>query len=177
MPLECVPTRFPEARLFRAAVHADARGTFARAFSRGEYAAFGIRDDFVEDNVSVSATGVLRGMHYDFRLSKFVQVLAGRAFDAIVDVRRGSPTFGQWDAFELSGENHAQLYVPRGFAHGFYALEGPVVFLYKQSAAYDPAAEGQVRYDDPAVGIAWPFTGEPLLSEKDRSAAGLDAVP
>lgn len=176
MPIEMQPTIFAEAKLFFPVVHPDRRGTFHHAFSRSEYAPFGISDDFVEDSVSISRKGVLRGLHYDFRLAKFVQVLEGRVYDAIVDVRRGSPTFGKWQSFELSDENHAQLYVPRGFAHGFYTLSERVVFLYKQTGDYDPATEGQVRWNDPAIGIAWPLDGDPILSEKDAAAPPLAAI-
>jgi dTDP-4-dehydrorhamnose 3,5-epimerase len=156
--------------------HEDDRGSFRRVFSESEYAPLGIVDEFVEDNVSVSKRGVLRGLHYDFRLAKFVQVLLGEIFDAVVDVRRSSPTFGQWESFRMSARGCEQLYVPRGFAHGFYVLSESAIVAYKQTAPYDPSAEGEVRWDDPGVGIVWPLTGEPLLSAKDRAAPGLTAV-
>jgi dTDP-4-dehydrorhamnose 3,5-epimerase len=168
--VECFPTSFTDAKLFRPVVHRDARGFFAHTYSKIEYAPFGIDDDFVEDSVSVSHAGVLRGLHYDVRLAKFVQVLFGSVFDVIVDLRKPSPTFGRWEGFELSSDNHLQLYVPRGFAHGFYARSELVIFCYKQSAAYDPTTEGQVLWNDPDLAIEWPIAGPPTLSEKDRSA-------
>jgi dTDP-4-dehydrorhamnose 3,5-epimerase len=169
--------RLEGVKFFVRNAHADDRGSFRRVFSESEYAPFGVVDDFVEDNVSVSTRGVLRGLHYDFRLAKFVQVLLGEIFDVVVDVRRASPSFGRWESFRLSDRGCEQLYVPRGFAHGFYVLSERAIVAYKQTAAYDPNAEGEVRWDDPEVGIDWPLDGKPLLSAKDRAAAGLAAVP
>jgi dTDP-4-dehydrorhamnose 3,5-epimerase len=131
----------------------------------------------VEDNVSVSKRGVLRGLHYDNRLAKFVQVLSGSIYDVVVDVRRTSETFGRWESFHIDEENCLQLYVPSGFAHGFYVLSDHAVMAYKQSAPYDPSTEGQVLWSDPAIGIPWPLTGPPSLSEKDRTAPPLARVP
>ena len=168
--IEVRPTKFPEAKLFVPVVHRDARGSFRHTFSTSEYGPLGITDDFVEDSVSVSGANVVRGLHYDPRLAKFVQVLHGAAFDVIVDVRRESPRFGLWEGFELSADNCVQLYVPRGFAHGFCTLAPHVVFSYKQTAPYDPSTEGQVRWNDPEIGITWPLTGEPVLSVKDAAA-------
>ncbi len=173
MSIQILQTKFPEVKLFTAAVHPDSRGYFQRAFSASEYAVFGITEQFVEDNISYSSKNVLRGLHYDMRLAKFVQVLHGAVFDVVVDVRAGSPTFGNWEAFELSAENHKQLFVPKGFAHGFLTITGDVLFSYKQSAAYDPAHEGQLLWNDPLVGIPWPLCEEPILSEKDRNAKTL----
>ncbi|HTU82335.1 MAG TPA: dTDP-4-dehydrorhamnose 3,5-epimerase [Candidatus Acidoferrales bacterium] len=177
MTPESRDARLPGVRLFVRPAHPDERGCFRRVFSESEYAPLGIADRFVEDNVSVSRRGVLRGMHYDFRLAKFVQVLDGAVFDAVVDVRRGSPTFGQWEAFELSAGGCEQLYVPRGFAHGFYVLSERAIVSYKQTAPYDPSSEGQLRWNDPAVGIAWPLAGEPAMSAKDRAAPLLSELP
>ena len=154
----------------------DERGSFRRIFSESEYLEAGIPDRFVEDNVSVSRRGVLRGLHFDFRLAKFVQVLDGEVFDVVVDVRKDSPTFGKWESFALTAQGCEQLYVPRGFAHGFYVLSPQAIVSYKQTAPYDPSAEGQVRWDDPEIGIAWPFAGEPVISEKDRKAQPLAAL-
>lgn len=156
----------------------DERGSFRRLFSNTEYfQAGGIDDAFVEDNLSASKRGVLRGLHYDFRMSKFVQVAMGTVFDVVVDVRRDSPAFGRWEAFTLTAEGGEQVYVPRGFAHGFYVLSERALVAYKQSAPYDPASEGQVRWDDPEVGIDWPLDGAPILSAKDAAAPLLIAVP
>jgi dTDP-4-dehydrorhamnose 3,5-epimerase len=169
-------TRLPGVKLFVRTAHRDERGSFRRIFSQAEYAPAGIDDEFVEDNVSVSQRGVLRGMHYDHRLAKFVQVLAGTIFDVVVDVRRASPTFGKWESFVLTAQGCEQLYVPRGFAHGFYVLSEQAIVSYKQTAPYDPASEGQLLWNDAVVGIAWPLAGEPLLSAKDAAAHGLADV-
>jgi dTDP-4-dehydrorhamnose 3,5-epimerase len=150
-------------------VHRDERGLFKEVFSQVRYAALGMERDFVQDNVSVSRPGVLRGLHYDMRMDKLVQCLQGVIFDAIVDMRESSPTFRQWDGIELSGENHRQLFVPAGCAHGFYVLRGDALVHYKQTALYDPAHERLLSWRDPAIGIAWPLHGEPLLSAKDAA--------
>jgi dTDP-4-dehydrorhamnose 3,5-epimerase len=171
--IDIVPTRFSEAKLLVRPAHSDERGTFRRVFSKSEYLAAGITDEFVEDNVSVSQRGVLRGMHYAEGLAKFVQVLHGEIFDVIVDVRRRSPSFGAWEGFRLSGTGCEQLFVPAGFAHGFYVLSDIAIVSYKQTAPYDPSIEGQLRWNDPQVGIEWPLAGVPLLSPKDRAAAAL----
>lgn len=169
-------TNIPGVRLFVRPAHADARGCFRRVFSDAEYHALGLTDTFVEDNVSVSKQGVLRGLHYDFRLAKFVQVLKGEIFDVVVDVRRGSPTFGAWQGFTLTASGCEQLYVPRGFAHGFYVLSDEAIMSYKQSGPYDPSSEGQVLWSDPAIGIDWPLAGAPIVSAKDAAAPPLAAV-
>jgi dTDP-4-dehydrorhamnose 3,5-epimerase len=165
---------FDEVRYFRRPATRDERGSFRRAYSVEEYERLGIGDTFVEDNISTSQNNVLRGLHFDMRLAKFVQVLLGDVFDVVVDVRRGSATFGRWAAFSISAEGCEQLYVPRGFAHGFYVRSEIAIVSYKQTDVYDPGHEGQVRYDDPAIGIAWPFVGTPILSQKDAAAPLLD---
>jgi dTDP-4-dehydrorhamnose 3,5-epimerase len=168
-----LPSRLEGVKYLVREAQADARGSFRRIYSQTEYAAAGISETFVEDNVSISSAGVLRGMHYDFRLAKFVQVLVGEVFDVLVDVRTQSPQFGEWEAFRLSAQGCEQLLVPRGFAHGFYVLSPTAVVSYKQTAAYDPAAEGQVLWCDPAVGIEWPLAATPTLSAKDAAAPTL----
>jgi dTDP-4-dehydrorhamnose 3,5-epimerase len=174
--IEIVPTRFAEAKLLVRAAHRDERGTFRRVFSTSEYRSAGIHDEFVEDNVSISHRGVLRGLHFAAGLAKFVQVLHGEVFDVIADVRRASPSFGTWEAFRLTGHGCEQLYVPAGFAHGFYVLSESAVVAYKQTAPYDPSTEGQLRWNDPQVGVVWPLDGEPLLSPKDRDAPSLQEI-
>lgn len=172
------PSRLPDVKFLVREPVSDERGSFRRLFAAGEYAPAGICDEFVEDNASVSRRGVLRGLHYDVRLAKFVQVLAGEIFDVVVDVRRASPSFGAWESFRITASGGEQLYVPRGFAHGFYVLSETAIVAYKQTAPYDPASEGQVRWNDPAIGIAWPLEGrEPLLSAKDAAAPLLRDVP
>ncbi|MFN2529442.1 MAG: dTDP-4-dehydrorhamnose 3,5-epimerase [Candidatus Baltobacteraceae bacterium] len=170
MPIELRDTKFADAKLLLPLVHRDERGFFKQTFSARHYAAAGITDTFLEDSVSFSKKNTLRGLHFDPRLAKLVQVLHGRAFDVIVDIRRSSPTYGMWQGFELSESNHVQLYVPKCFAHGFLALSDHVVFSYKQTEHYDPGSEGQVLWSDPAIGIAWPLDGEPFISKKDRQA-------
>lgn len=162
-------TKFPEAVVIEPDVFADERGYFKETFSKQKYRNAGIVGEFVQDNVSLSRKGVLRGMHYDLRMAKLVQCLEGEIFDAIVDMREGSPTYKQWDSVTLSGENHRQLYVPAGFAHGFYVLSEHAVVAYKQTAVYDPAHERAASWKDPSVAIAWPLHGAPILSPKDAA--------
>ncbi|HME81144.1 MAG TPA: dTDP-4-dehydrorhamnose 3,5-epimerase [Candidatus Eremiobacteraceae bacterium] len=167
--IQVIETDFPEARIFVPDVFKDDRGFFKETYARDKYAALGMRDEWLQDSVSQSRRHVLRGMHYDMRMAKLVQCLAGRIFDVIVDVREESPTFRRWQGFELSATNHHQLYVPRGFAHGFLALDDSVVH-YKMTAHFDPAHERVLSWKDPLVGIRWPLTGEPILSAKDANA-------
>jgi dTDP-4-dehydrorhamnose 3,5-epimerase len=167
--LETRATKFPEALVIAPDVFADERGYFKETYSQKKYEALGISDLFVQDNVSYSGRGVLRGMHYDFRMAKLVQCLQGRIFDVIVDVRRDSPTYLQWQGFVLTDRNHKQVYVPAGFAHGFLALDENVVVHYKNSVPYDPVQEGAVLWRNPRIGVQWPLVGEPRLSAKDAA--------
>jgi dTDP-4-dehydrorhamnose 3,5-epimerase len=173
MTITVLDTDFPEAKIFIPEVFADERGFFKETYSTAKYRALGLNDEFVQDSVSFSKKNVIRGLHYDRRMSKFVQVLRGRIYDVIVDLREGSPTHLRWQGFYLSEDDHRQLYVPAGFAHGLLALSDDVVFAYKHGALYDPATEGSVRWNDPKLGIAWPLDGEPILSPKDRAAPTL----
>jgi dTDP-4-dehydrorhamnose 3,5-epimerase len=173
MPITVMDTDFPEAKLFVPEVFSDERGFFKETYSTAKYRALGLSDDFVQDSVSFSKKNVIRGLHYDRRMSKFVQVLRGRIYDVIVDLREGSPTHLRWQSFYLSEDDHRQLYVPAGFGHGFLALTDDVVFSYKHGALFDAASEGAVRWNDPKLAIAWPLDGEPILSAKDRSAPTL----
>jgi len=170
MPIQVLETKFSDAKLFVPDVFADARGFFKETYSTEKYRALGLTDDFVQDSVSRSSKNVLRGLHYDPRMSKLVQVLRGRIFDAIADVREGSPTYLQWQGFELSDDNHHQLYVPAGFAHGFLALSDDVIFSYKHGTLHDASRERAIRWNDPTLGIAWPLDGDPVLSAKDSGA-------
>jgi dTDP-4-dehydrorhamnose 3,5-epimerase len=133
---------------------------------------------FVQDNLSFSAQGVLRGLHYQLRhpQGKLVYVLFGAVFDVAVDIRKGSPTFGHWTGKILSADNHRQLYIPPGFAHGFCVLSETAQFAYKCTDFYSPGDEYGIRWDDPSIGIDWPVTA-PLLSEKDHQYPVLNAVP
>ena len=158
-------------------VYTDERGSFAEIFSSVRYAGAGVADTFVQDNVSISRRGVLRGLHGDPRMSKLVQVLEGEAFDVIADVREGSPTYGRWYGTLLKASERRQVYVPKGCLHGFLAVTERVVFLYKQSALYDPASEFGVAWNDPDLAIQWPLAGRPpILSEKDAANPPLAAL-
>jgi dTDP-4-dehydrorhamnose 3,5-epimerase len=140
-------------------VFQDPRGAFFEAFNARRYADAGIPGPFVQDNISVSARGVLRGLHFQhpFAQGKLVQVLRGAVFDVAVDIRRGSPTFGRWFGQYLSSENRLQLFIPAGFAHGFLSLCDDTLFTYKCTERFHPEAERTIRWDDPAIGIAWPL--------------------
>lgn len=170
MALVVLETLFKDAKVFVPEVFEDDRGFFKETYSIPKYRALDLTDDFVQDSISFSTKNVIRGLHYDFAMSKFVQVLRGKIWDVIVDLRPSSPTHLRWQGYYLSEHNHKQLYVPPGFAHGFLALADDVVFSYKHGALYDPAREGAIRWDDPTLAIAWPLAGEPRLSVKDRSA-------
>jgi dTDP-4-dehydrorhamnose 3,5-epimerase len=167
--IRVLPTTFGDAKIYVPDVFPDARGYFKETYSRNKYAALGLHDDWVQDSVSRSRRGVIRGMHVDLRMAKLVQALRGTIYDVIVDLRDGSPTYKRWEGFELSDDNHRQLYVPAGFAHGFLAQSDDVVVTYKMSAHYDPAFEGGIRWNDPSVGIVWPLEGDPILSPKDAA--------
>ncbi len=163
-------------------VFGDARGFFLESFNQDAFdAAVGRHVDFVQDNHSRSARGVLRGLHFQRGAKaqgKLVRVAAGAVFDVAADIRRDSPTFGAWVGVELSGENHRQLWVPPGLAHGFLVLTASADFLYKTTEFYSPADEGAVRWDDPDLAIAWPSLGvAPTLSAKDAAAGGLRDLP
>lgn len=151
----------------------DSRGYFFESYSKREFDAKVRPVDFVQDNQSFSSHGVVRGLHFqrgEHSQSKLVRVIAGAVLDVAVDIRRGSPTFGKHVAVELSGENQRQLFVPRGFAHGFAVLSETALFQYKCDNPYCPESEGAVAYDDPALGIDWRIAPEDIiLSEKDKS--------
>jgi dTDP-4-dehydrorhamnose 3,5-epimerase len=170
------PTKFAEARIFVPDVYEDDRGWFKEIWSEPKYAALGLDIRFRQDSCSRSARNVIRGLHYDLRMAKLVQCLRGSIFDVIVDLRRESPTYLQWESYELTDRNHRQLFVPAGFAHGFMALEDDVLVHYKNSVPYDASQEGQVSWRNPRIGITWPLAGEPRLSAKD-AAVPLDALP
>ncbi|MGB6522645.1 MAG: dTDP-4-dehydrorhamnose 3,5-epimerase [Candidatus Cybelea sp.] len=156
---------------------ADDRGSFRELFSLDRYRECGIRDSFVQDNSSLSRRNVLRGLHGAARMSKIVSVLSGSAYDVIVDVRPGSPTYRRWYGTTLSAGGGRQLYIPNGFLHGFLALEEGTVFWYKQSAPYDPAAEFAVAWNDAELGIDWPLNGTaPILSARDAGNPPLGSL-
>jgi dTDP-4-dehydrorhamnose 3,5-epimerase len=161
----------PDVVLLEPQVFADDRGAFFESFSARAFEAdVGYAIDYVQDNHSISAKGVVRGLHYQLpphAQGKLVRVVKGAAFDVAVDIRKGSPTFGKWVGETLTAANRRQLWIPAGFAHGFVALEEGTEFLYKTTAFYAAAAERCIIWDDPDIGVAWPLTDAPLLSPKD----------
>ena len=161
-----------EPRIFR-----DGRGRFLESWHERRYADAGVPGPFVQDNVSVSSAGVLRGMHLQLARpqGKLVSVLEGEVFDVAVDVRPGSPTLGRWAGYSLSSENGHQLYIPQGCAHGFLVRSPTVVFAYKCTDYYDPGSEVTLRWDDPEVGIEWPIS-DPRLSKKDRQGLSFSEI-
>ncbi|HRU04654.1 MAG TPA: dTDP-4-dehydrorhamnose 3,5-epimerase [Candidatus Brocadiia bacterium] len=162
------PTALPDVLLIRPQVFGDERGFFMETFHEAKMAAQGLRERFVQDNLSRSVKGALRGLHFQNPRGqgKLVRVVAGAVFDVAVDVRRGSPTFGRWVAQELSAENKLALYVPPGFAHGFCVLSESADFFYKCTDFYAPEHEHGILWNDPDIGIAWPVR-DPILSAKD----------
>lgn len=164
-------TAIPGVLLFEPRVFGDARGFFLETFHAGRYAEAGLRLPFVQDNWSRSARGTLRGLHFQWPhpQGKLVSVVSGAVWDVAVDVRRGSPTFGQHVGVELTADNKRQLWVPPGFAHGFCVLSESADFVYKCTALYEPQHDRGVRWNDPALAIPWPVAA-PLLSQKDTVA-------
>jgi dTDP-4-dehydrorhamnose 3,5-epimerase len=159
-------------------VFGDARGFFLESYNERRYREAGINAAFVQDNVSFSRHGILRGLHFQNPnpQGKLLQVLQGEVFDVAVDVRRGSSTFGKWHGLVLSSENKRQFYIPPGFAHGFLVTSDSALFQYKCTELYSPKDEMAVRWDDPTIGIQWPMK-DPLLSERDAKALRLQDIP
>ena len=148
----------------------DSRGYFMETYKKADFEAAGLSYDFIQDNQSSSRRGVLRGLHFQCRYpqAKLVRVLSGEVFDVAVDLRRGSETYGQWFGLLLSAENHLQLLIPRGFAHGFLVVSEQAEFAYKCDELYHPEDEGGLAWDDPDIGVVWPQAGTLTLSEKDK---------
>jgi dTDP-4-dehydrorhamnose 3,5-epimerase len=178
MAIECLPTAIPEVKLIKPRVFPDSRGFFQQSYHERQYQEAGIDIRFVQDNWSRSAKGILRGLHYQLEhaQSKLVSVIRGEVFDVVVDIRRGSPTFGRWIGETLSDKNHYQLFIPKGFAHGFCVLSEEVDLLYKCDDFYAPGDEYGIRWDDPGIGIEWPAE-DFCLSEKDEILPCLNCVP
>ena len=180
--MQITPTALPEVLLIEPRVFGDARGFFMETYSARAFAEAGIARPFVQDNHSLSRKGTLRGLHYQLRnpQAKLCRVVSGAVWDVAVDIRRGSPTFGQHVGALLSAENKRQIYVPRGFAHGFLVLSDEAEFLYKCDDFYAPGDEYGVRWDDEALQIGWPLDEynieKPLLSGKDQSAPMLSEI-
>lgn len=172
--MNVIKTAIPEVLIFEPKVFGDERGFFFESFNHKLFdEAVGYPVNFVQDNHSKSSKGVLRGLHYQLpphAQGKLVRCVAGEVFDVAVDIRKSSPTFGQWVGVHLSGENKRQLWIPEGFAHGFVTLSETAEFLYKTTHYYAPQSEGSIRWDDPQVAIEWPFEGEVSLSNKDKEA-------
>jgi dTDP-4-dehydrorhamnose 3,5-epimerase len=164
------PDQLPGVIVVEPQVHADARGFFIESFHAARFAELGIAVDFVQDNQSRSTRGILRGLHYQLRRpqGKLCRVARGEVFDVMVDLREGSPTLGAWCGLALSDQNHRQVYIPPGFAHGFCVISDWADFIYKCTDYYDPSDQHAVVWNDPDLGIEWPIN-DPILSEKDQN--------
>jgi dTDP-4-dehydrorhamnose 3,5-epimerase len=170
-------TKLPGVVIVEPKVFGDDRGFFMETWNQPRYEAAGLPGGFVQDNLSLSRRGVLRGLHYQrpFPQGKLLSVIEGEIFDVAVDIRRSSPDFGRWFGVVLSSANRWQLYVPPGFAHGFCVLSDSALVAYKCTSVYRPEADRGIRWDDPRIGIEWPVT-DPAVSGKDRAAPLLNAV-
>jgi dTDP-4-dehydrorhamnose 3,5-epimerase len=172
MPIKVAPTEIPDVLVIETGLVRDDRGYFAEIHSTKVLEEAGLRATFVQDNLSLSRNGTLRGLHYQLEphgMGKYVRVVAGAVFDVAVDIRRGSPTYGKWVAQTLSAENRKALWIPVGFAHGFLALEDETLVLYKCTATHTPEAERAIHFGDPELGIKWPRQPT-LVAAKDAAA-------
>ena len=172
MPFTIIKTALPEVLVLEPQVFADDRGFFYESFNQRDFEqASGLQVQFVQDNHSRSIKGVLRGLHYQIQHAqgKLVRVIEGAVFDVAVDIRRSSPNFGKWVGVELSAKNKRQLWVPPGFAHGFVVTSESAQFLYKTTDYWYPEHERSIRWNDPAIGIRWPVSDEPILAAKDAA--------
>ena len=167
--MKILDTTLPGVLIIEPDVFGDIRGFFSETYHKERYRAAGMDGEFVQDNTSFSTKGTLRGLHFQYPhgQAKLVQVFMGEVFDVVVDIRKGSPTFGQWFGTTLSYENKRQLFVPEGFAHGFCVLSETALFTYKCTDFYSPSDERGIRWSDPDIGIEWPIN-DPLLSDKDE---------
>jgi dTDP-4-dehydrorhamnose 3,5-epimerase len=173
--MQLIKTIIPDVMILEPRVYGDHRGFFLEIYRKEIFEAAGIHDEFVQDNHSKSARGVLRGLHYQLQYpqGKLVRVVQGEIFDVAVDLRHGSPSFGQWAGELLSAENKRALWVPPGFAHGFLVLSESAEVIYKCTTYYAPQYERSLLWNDPALGIEWPSVPEVILSDKDRNAPSL----
>ena len=179
MPFTVTATAIPDVLILEPQVFGDARGFFFESFNQQDFnQATGLNVPFVQDNHSRSAQGVLRGLHYQVQQAqgKLVRVVRGAVFDVAVDIRQNSPTFGQWVGVELTEDNHKQMWIPPGFAHGFMVLSDNADFLYKTTDYYAPQHERCIAWDDPTIGITWPQGLQPKLSAKDQVGKRLAEV-
>lgn len=176
--MKVTETKLPGVLIFEPDVFSDKRGFFLETWHRMHYENTGVKGPFVQDNVSLSEKGILRGLHYQYPQSqgKLVQVISGSVVDVAVDIRAGSPTFGYWISVVLSGENHKQVYIPPGFAHGYCVKSETAIFLYKCTDFYNPETEHGIIWNDPDLNIDWPVN-EPVLSTKDSKYPKLNNIP
>jgi dTDP-4-dehydrorhamnose 3,5-epimerase len=176
--MKFIATSLPGCAVIEPQVFGDARGFFYESYNEAKFREASIDRKFVQSNVSRSSRGVLRGLHYQWPhpQGKLVSVLEGEVYDVAVDIRRGSPTFGQWAGVLLTAENHRHFWIPEGFAHGFCVLSEFATFAYQCTDLYDAKADGGIRWNDAAIGIDWPMAA-PLLSDKDNKAPLLAEVP
>ena len=176
--MKIIETQLPGVLVIEPQVFGDNRGWFAETWSQSRYADAGMNKPFVQDNVSLSGKGILRGLHFQNpnAQDKLVQVLSGEVFDVAVDIRVGSPSFARWVGLRLSADNHRQMYIPAGFAHGFCVLSQTAIFSYKCTDYYSPSAEMGIIWNDPDIGIDWPID-EPTLSKKDTMSPKLRDIP
>jgi dTDP-4-dehydrorhamnose 3,5-epimerase len=176
--MKVTETKLPGVLIFEPNVHSDERGYFLETWRRTHYEKAGVKDLFVQDNVSFSQKGILRGLHYQYPQSqgKLVQVLSGSVTDVAVDIRIGSPTFGQWISKVISDVDHKQLYIPPGFAHGYYVTSETALFLYKCTDFYNPDTENGIIWNDPDLNINWSVE-KPILSPKDAKYSKLKDIP
>lgn len=176
--MRVIETEIPEVLLIEPRTHSDTRGYLFESWSRERYASVGVPRDFVQDNVSLSLRGTLRGLHFQWphAQGKLVHVLRGEIYDVAVDIRLDSATFGRWIGCSLSDENRHQLYLPPGFAHGFQVVSEEALVAYKCTEYYHAEAEGTIAWDDPTLAIEWPI-GRPMLSDKDRAGVRLRDLP
>lgn len=171
-------SKIPDVLLIEPRVFHDERGFFEETYEKNRYVDAGIVEEFVQDNFSRSKKGTLRGLHYQIEhpQGKLVQVLRGCVFDVAVDLRKSSPTFGKWCGYDLSDENHCQLYIPPGFAHGFYVLSETADLFYKCTDFYFPEHERTLIYNDAQTGIDWPIDVSPIVTEKDLAGLPFDQI-
>jgi dTDP-4-dehydrorhamnose 3,5-epimerase len=179
MRFEKLATKLEGPMLIKPNVFGDERGFFTETYRRSDFVELGVEEEMVQDNHSRSSRGIVRGMHFQVGrgAAKLVRVSQGHIYDVVVDIRRGSPTYGHWESVELTDDNMLWFYVPVGFAHGFCVLSDVADVIYKQDGYYSGATERGIRYDDPAVGIEWPLAADQLtLSERDVAAPLLSEI-
>lgn len=169
--MRATPTGIADVKVIEPMIYKDSRGVFFESYNEREMEQLGIHEHFVQDNQSFSLKGVLRGLHYQIQQAqgKLIRCVRGEIFDVAVDLRRSSPTFGQWVGVELSDENRLSLWIPRGFAHGFLAVSSVAEVLYKTTEFYAPKYERTILWNDPTIHVAWPVQGTPVLSGKDAA--------